>query len=128
LVVLYPRLKRAERYPLGGEGREPWRDALALLDAGFPASRAELESRFRVRSIHRAEGRAELTLEPLNSRARQFLTEVRLVLLEPGFALAANEMRFSDGSVLRNDFTNMVATPPCPTKCSRLTRGGCESG
>ncbi|MBE7503375.1 MAG: outer membrane lipoprotein carrier protein LolA [Verrucomicrobiales bacterium] len=120
LIVLYPRLKRAERYPLGGEGREPWRDALALLDAGFPASRAELESRFRIRSVERLEDRAELTLEPVDSRARQFLSQVRLVLREPGFALLANEMRFSDGSVLRNDFTNMVANATFPKEVFAL--------
>src|SRR6266478_6335328 len=32
MLVIYPRLKRVERYPLGGDQAGPWRDALALLD------------------------------------------------------------------------------------------------
>ena len=38
MSVIYPKLKRAERYPLTGAGNEPWRDALALMDAGFPTT------------------------------------------------------------------------------------------
>src|SRR4051812_34326943 len=41
MTVIYPKLNRGERYPLGAAGNEPWRDALALMDAGFPASSAE---------------------------------------------------------------------------------------
>lgn len=121
LIVFYPRLKRAEKYPLSGEGREPWRDALALLDAGFPTSRSELETRFRIRSPEHAGGRAEVALAPVNRRARQFLSEVRLVFREPGFALEANEMRFTDGSVLRNDFTNMVSNARLPEHVFELS-------
>lgn len=114
LLVVYPRLKRVERYPLGGTGREPWRDALALLDAGFPTSVAELESRFHVRGLATQGERAELTLEPRSPAATRFLSEVRLTFTRPTFALVANEMRFSDGSVLRNDFTNAVVNPALP--------------
>src|ERR1041385_6696688 len=44
MLVLYPRLKRVERYPLTGNRTGPWQDALALLEAGFPRSQAQLES------------------------------------------------------------------------------------
>jgi outer membrane lipoprotein-sorting protein len=123
LIVFYPRLKRAEKYPLGGDGREPWRDALSLLDAGFPTSREELEARFRIRSLERSEHQAQLTLEPVSARARKFLTELRLVFGQPAFVLEANEMRFSDGSSLRNDFTNAVANPALPLEVFVLTLG-----
>src|SRR5580765_5703542 len=36
LLIIYPRLKRVERYPLAGEQTGPWREALSLLEAGFP--------------------------------------------------------------------------------------------
>src|SRR5690349_18064255 len=42
LLVIYPRLKRVERFPLSGEQTGPWRDAMALLEAGFPRSEADL--------------------------------------------------------------------------------------
>src|SRR5262249_54074197 len=51
MLVIYPQLKRVERYPLGGEQRNPWQDTLALLEAGFPRSAAEVEARFRVLSV-----------------------------------------------------------------------------
>src|SRR6185295_11710688 len=51
MFVIYPRLKRAEKYPLGGNTSKEWRDMLSLLDAGFPHDRTELDSRFNVLSI-----------------------------------------------------------------------------
>src|SRR5438477_10533859 len=35
MLVIYPLLKRAERYPLASAQTAQWRDTLALLDAGF---------------------------------------------------------------------------------------------
>src|SRR5580693_1938289 len=35
LWVIYPKLKRAEEYPLNTPDAGPWKDTLALLDAGF---------------------------------------------------------------------------------------------
>ena len=46
LFIIYPRLKRVEKYPLTGNQTGPWRDALALLDASFPRNRADLDSHF----------------------------------------------------------------------------------
>ena len=54
LWLLYPKLKRAEKYSLTDSQPGPWRDALALLEASFPRSRAELESRFTVVSVNLA--------------------------------------------------------------------------
>ena len=36
MLLLYPRLKRVERYPLNTTDAGPWKDMMALLDAGFP--------------------------------------------------------------------------------------------
>src|ERR1051325_874964 len=36
LLVIYPRLKRVEHFPLNGMQAGQWKDALALLEAGFP--------------------------------------------------------------------------------------------
>src|SRR6185295_6006382 len=38
--VIYPNLKRVEVYPLQQAGQ--WRDALSLLEAGFPQNEADL--------------------------------------------------------------------------------------
>ena len=108
MVVVYPKLKRAEKYPLSGAGNEPWRDALALMDAGFPSSRAELESRFKLISISQTGDVAQIVLEPRSAMARKFMSEVQLTLRTNDFSMAANQLKFADGSVLRNDFTNAV--------------------
>ena len=46
LLVIYPKLKRAERFPLQGPQAGPWKETMALLEAGFPRSQAQLQSRF----------------------------------------------------------------------------------
>lgn len=112
MTVVYPKLKRAERYPLAGAGNEPWRDALALMDAGFPTSAAELENRFKLLSIRLTNDLAQITMEPRSAMAKKFMSEVQLSLRTNDFSMAANQLQFSDGSILRNDFTNAVKNPP----------------
>lgn len=114
LFVIYPRLKRAERYPMTAVGGEAWRDALALLDAGFPSGRAEFDARFRVLSLVEIDGLATVSLEPRSVSARKFIKEIRLTLRTSDLALTANELRFADGSSLRNDFTNALANVAIP--------------
>ena len=43
LLIVYPRLKRAERYALTGAATGPWSEGLSLFEAGFPRGRADLE-------------------------------------------------------------------------------------
>jgi outer membrane lipoprotein carrier protein len=111
MLVIYPRLKQAERYSLEGAGNEPWRDALALMDAGFAQSRADLEARFNVTSIRETNGFYRIALEPKSAKARRFLSEVLLMARTNDFSMAANQMRFADGTTLRNDFENAIANP-----------------
>jgi len=114
LCVIYPLLKRAERYPLGQQQAGPWRDALALLDASFPRDRAEVESRFRVSSLTGTNGLWRLGLQPRSAAARRMITEIVVGLGTNDFALANTEMVFADGSRMRNDFTNAVVNAPLP--------------
>ena len=114
LSLTYPRLKRVEQYLLDDKQPGPWRDALALLEASFPRDRAALESRFRVLSVATTNSVFELALQPRSSAARRFMTEIRVSLKTNDYSLAATELRFSDGSALRNDFTNAVLNPALP--------------
>jgi outer membrane lipoprotein-sorting protein len=114
MTVVYPKLKRAERYPLSGAGNEPWRDALALMDAGFPSSRAELDNRFKLISLKFTNDLAQITMEPRSAMAKKFMSEVQLFLRTNDFSMAANQLQFSDGSILRNDFTNAAKNPDLP--------------
>jgi outer membrane lipoprotein-sorting protein len=112
MLVIYPQLKRVERYPLGAEQRGPWQDTLALLEAGFPRSVAEIESRFRLLSLTNISGGARLTLQPKSAAARRWVAQMQIAFATNTSALLATELSFSDGSTLRNDFTNATVNLP----------------
>ena len=112
LLILYPRLKRVEKYPLRGVQPGPWKDALALLEASFPRSRADLESHFRVLSVTETNSMMQVTLQPKSASARKFMAEIQVNVSTNGFSPLATELRFSDGSSMRNDFTNVVINAP----------------
>lgn len=111
MFVIYPRLKRAERYPMGEKAPGEWRDMLSLLDAGFPRDRAAFDARFRVLSLTETNGAWLLGLEPASAFARKMMKEIRVGLATNDFALTSNEMIFVDGSSMRNDYTNAVLNP-----------------
>jgi outer membrane lipoprotein-sorting protein len=110
LWVIYPKLKRAERYPLTGTAG-PWRDTLALLEAGFPRSQADLESRFRVRSQVVTNGICAVDLQPKSASARRMIPRITILFGTNDFTLRATELAFADGSTMRNSFTNGVINP-----------------
>src|SRR5436190_20126637 len=111
MLVVYPKLKRAERYPLTGNHAGPWTDTLALLEAGFPRSRSELESRFRIESETTTDGVHEVTLQPKSASARRMMPHIKIAFATGDLSLRATELEFTDGSRMRNDFTNAVLNP-----------------
>ena len=111
MLVIYPKLKRAEKYPLTRDHAGPWTDTLALLEAGFPRSQSELESRFRIESEATAEGVHEVTLQPKSASARRMMPHIKITFATGDFSLRATELQFADGSRMRNDFTNAVMNP-----------------
>jgi outer membrane lipoprotein-sorting protein len=112
LLIIYPRLKRVEKYPLNGTQPGPWKDALALLEASFPRSRSDLESRFRVLSVAQTNATVQVTLQPRSDSARRFMTEIQVTFHTRDFSPAATELKFSDGSSMRSEFTNTVLNAP----------------
>jgi outer membrane lipoprotein-sorting protein len=114
LLLIYPRLKRVEKYALNNAPPGPWKDALALLEASFPRSQGELESCFRLLSVVPTNSIVEVALEPKSASARKFMTEIHVGFRTNDFTLTATEMKFTDGSSLRTDFTNSAVNPPLP--------------
>lgn len=111
MLVIYPRLKRAERYPLTGQQTGPWKDTLALLEAGFPRSQAELQSRFRITSQSSSNDICQITLQPKAAAARRMIPEIKIAFSTNDFALGATEFQFTDGSRIRNEFSNAKLNP-----------------
>jgi len=97
LLLVYPALKRAESYPLEQDGSGPLRDALTLMEAGFPKDEASLRKGYL---------RA--------SAAKRLVTRVSLTFQTNVFNLTASEIDFADGSRLQNQFTRSVSNQPLP--------------
>lgn len=112
VLIVYPALHRAERYPVDAAASGPWKQMLSLLEVGFPESRTQLEARFRVLSNTPVGNTRELTLEPRATAARRLMPRFRIVLAEPDLAIRATEMVFADGSSLRNEFSEIAINPP----------------
>jgi outer membrane lipoprotein-sorting protein len=121
MFVIYPRLKRAERYPLGAGTPPEWRDMMSLLQAGFPHDRKEFDAQFQIRSLLETNGTWRLSLQPKSTFTRRMMPELQLALTTNDFSLAGTELVFVDGSRMRNDFTNAVMNPPVDEKLFKWT-------
>lgn len=116
MFVVYPRLKRAEKYPLGAGTPTEWRDTMSLLQAGFPRDRKEFDAQFQILSLTETNGAWQMALQPKSLFARRMMTELRIGLTTNDYSLASTELVFVDGSRMRNDFTNSVINPPLDVK------------
>jgi outer membrane lipoprotein-sorting protein len=112
MFVIYPLLKRAERYPLGRGAPKQWRDMMSLLQAGFPRNRQEFTAQFKVLSLTVTNSNWLLDLAPASAFARQMIPELRLGFATNNFQLTSTEMILLDGSRMRTDFTNATMNPP----------------
>ena len=116
LLIIYPRLKRAEKYPLDAVPTGPMKDALALLDASLPRDRATMERSFALLSAMETNSILQMTLQPRSEAARKFIGQIVIGFHTNDFTIAITEMKFADGSKLHNDFTNVVLNAPIEPK------------
>lgn len=121
MFVVYPRLKRAERYPLGAGTPAEWHDTMSLLQAGFPHDRKEFEAQFQILSLTETNGAWQLSLQPKSAFARRMMPELRIGLATNDFSLVSTELVFVDGSRMRNDFTNAILNPALDEKIFEWT-------
>ncbi|MCX8156321.1 MAG: outer membrane lipoprotein carrier protein LolA [Verrucomicrobiae bacterium] len=110
LWVIYPVQKRAERYELQGANSH-WRETLALLEAGFPRSRAELEARYRIASLTLTNELLVVVLIPRHVAARRLIPELSLGVGATDHRLRFTSLKMADGSQMRQDYTNIVHNP-----------------
>ena len=112
LLIIYPRLKRAEKYPLGSVAVGPMKDALALLDASLPRDRASMEEHFQLLSAVLTNSILQMTLQPRSDAARKMIGQVVIGFHTNDYIIATTEMKFADGSRLQNTFTNIAVNQP----------------
>lgn len=111
MLVVYPRLKRAEKYDFQAAGPSEWKDALSLLQSGFPRSRAEIDQQFKIMSLTETNGLYELALQPRSPAARKMMPQIA-VFIGSDSSLAGTELVFADGSRMRNDFRGVQTNAP----------------
>jgi outer membrane lipoprotein-sorting protein len=111
LLLFYPQLKRVERFPLARDQAGPWRDALALLEAGFPRSQADLKSHYNILSERVAGGICEVNLQPKSETGQRLMPRLEIDFDVKNLVLRGTELEFADDSTLRNDFKNSVLNP-----------------
>ena len=116
MLVIYPRLKRAERYSFTTQPSGPWKDTLALLEAGFPRNEADLTRQFKISNISTSNQICHLNLEPKSASARHMMPRLTVAFSTNDFVLRATELQFADGSTMHNRFTNPKLNPPVDEK------------
>ena len=85
---------------------------LALLDAGFPCSRGDLDSRFNIASQSLSNDVCTLVLQPKSPSARRMMPELRIAFGTNDWTLRSTELKFADGSTMHNAFHNPKLNPP----------------
>jgi outer membrane lipoprotein-sorting protein len=116
MLVIYPRLKRAERFSLEQQNAGAFKDTLALLDAGFPRSRADLDARFQIVSQSVSNEIGTVVLQPKSPSARRMMPEIRVSFGTNDWTLHSTELRFADGSTMHNRFANPKFNAPIDEK------------
>jgi len=111
LLIMYPQLKRVEKYSLDNPPAQ-LKDALSLLDATLPRDRATMEKQFHPLAAAETNSVLQMTLRPNSASARKFIGQIVIGFRTNDFSIAATEMKFADGSSLRNDFSNVVMNQP----------------
>jgi len=116
MLVIYPRLKRVEKYPLRGEAMGQWKDTLALLEAGFPRSRADIDQRFKILSVIPSNDVVNAVLQPKSASARRMMPHITISFSAHDSQLRATELQFGDGATMRNEFRHAQINPKLEDK------------
>lgn len=112
LVIVYPRLKQAERYAYGDVADESLRQALALLDVGFPNDVTTFREQYDLLSATKAENdRWSIELRPKSKEAQRIIGTIRLEVGGEDYLLFVTEVAFPDGSTMTNTFSGHELNP-----------------
>jgi outer membrane lipoprotein-sorting protein len=106
LLIVYPRLKQLERYPLTDAIDPAWKQALALLEVGFPSDPQRFLAQYELVSATASDSVWGFELRPSGNAARRLIERVRLEVSSEDFTLLATELEFPDGSTMRNQFSH----------------------
>jgi outer membrane lipoprotein-sorting protein len=123
LLVIYPRLKQIERYPFAGDLDPAWRQALELLEVGFPTDQESFFARYELLETEAVEGGWRFVLQPASAAVRRMLEGVTIEVAGGDFRLLSTELIFPDGSTMRNDFSEHSINPMMDESLFELDAG-----
>jgi outer membrane lipoprotein-sorting protein len=106
LLIVYPKLKQVERYPIKDVSDPSWSQAMALLEAGFPSDANAFYERYELISITRTGNAWRFELRPAAKEAHRLIERVRFEVSADDFILLATELVFPGGSSMRNEFSD----------------------
>jgi outer membrane lipoprotein-sorting protein len=111
LLIIYPRLKQVERFAADVAADPAWRQALALLEVGFPSNADAFFARYQLVSTTQFKKSWRFELRPTAEEARRLLDRVTVEVHKRDFALLATELVFPDGSTMKNLFIHRRLNP-----------------
>lgn len=107
VVVMYPKLKRAELMKMVDIAKTKYSDTFELIKSGFPRSRKELERLFNIEGLEKKGEVYELRLSLKRRGSDNPVKEARVYFTPEQAGITATELELADGSTIRNDFKNM---------------------
>lgn len=111
LLIIYPRLKQVERFAAVDAVDPAWKQALALLEVGFPSDADAFFARYELVSTKRFKKSWRFELRPAADEVRRLLDRVTVEVSKRDFALLATELLFPDGSTMKNVFIHRQLNP-----------------
>jgi len=111
LLIIYPRLKQIERFATGEDVDPAWKQALALLEVGFPSDADTFFARYELVTTKRFKKSWKFELRPAAEVARKLLDRVTVEISTRDFTLLATELTFPDGSTMKNQFIHRKLNP-----------------
>jgi outer membrane lipoprotein-sorting protein len=76
-----------------------------------------------VLSVTQTNANWQVALQPKSALARRLMAEIDISIHTNDFTLTATEMKFADGSRMRNDFIDTVTNSVLPEGCFNLKLG-----
>lgn len=114
VVVIYPKLKRAELMKMSDVAKTKYADTFELIKSGFPRSRKELERLFNIEGLEKKGDLYELRLSLKRRGSDNPVKEARVYFRPDQAGISATELELADGSLIRNDFKNMDINAKVP--------------
>lgn len=114
MLIAYPNLQRAEHYNLNQQTAGPMRDAMILMEAGFPRGQKALLENYTLSAESDTNGLCHITLKPHKTAGQRMVASVLLTFQTNSFLLTGTEIEFVDGSQLKNSFFDGQSNTPLP--------------